>query len=52
MKTKERPNSKVVEMNHPGRYVYNGVVYSKKNSKSIITNRRTGKPMIVASKEK
>lgn len=29
---------------------YQGVVYSKKNSKSIITNRRTGKPMIVASK--
>ena len=23
---------------------YQGVVYSKKNSKSIITNRRTGKP--------
>lgn len=30
---------------------YQGVVYSKKNSKSIITNRRTGKPMIVASKK-
>lgn len=29
---------------------YQGVVYSKKNSKSIIKNRRTGKPMIVASK--
>lgn len=29
---------------------YKGVVYSKKNSKSIIKNRRTGKPMIVASK--
>lgn len=29
---------------------YQGVVYSKKNSKSIITNRRTGKPMIIASK--
>ena len=23
---------------------YQGVVYSKKNSKSILTNRRTGKP--------
>ena len=23
---------------------YHGVIYSKKNSKSIITNRRTGKP--------
>ena len=32
------------------KFVYQGVVYSKKNSKSIITNRRTGKPMIVASK--
>ena len=30
---------------------YQGVVYSKKNSKSIITNHRTGKPMIVASKK-
>ena len=30
---------------------YQGVVYSKKNSKSIITNRRTGKPMIIASKK-
>ncbi len=30
---------------------YQGVIYSKKNSKSIITNRRTGKPMIVASKK-
>ena len=29
---------------------YQGVVYSKKNSKSIIKNRRTGRPMIVASK--
>lgn len=29
---------------------YQGVIYSKKNSKSIITNRRTGRPMIVASK--
>ena len=29
---------------------YQGVVYSKKNSKSIITNRRTGKAMIIASK--
>lgn len=29
---------------------YRGVIYSKKNSKSIIKNRRTGKPMIVASK--
>lgn len=29
---------------------YQGVIYSKKNSKSIIKNRRTGKPMIVASK--
>ena len=30
---------------------YQGVIYSKKNSKSIITNRRTGKPMIIASKK-
>lgn len=30
---------------------YLGVICSKKNSKSIITNRRTGKPIIVASKE-
>lgn len=30
---------------------YQGVIYSKKNSKSIIKNRRTGKPMIVASKK-
>ena len=30
---------------------YQGVIYSKKNSKSIITNRRTGRPMIVASKK-
>ena len=30
--------------------IYQGVIYSKKNSKSIITNRRTGRPMIVASK--
>lgn len=30
---------------------YQGVVYSKKNSKSIIKNRRTGRPMIVASKK-
>ena len=30
---------------------YQGVVYSKKNSKSIIKNHRTGKPMIVASKK-
>ena len=30
--------------------IYQGVIYLKKNSKSIITNRRTGKPMIVASK--
>ena len=28
---------------------YRGVVYSKKNSKSIITNRRTGKPQIVSN---
>ena len=31
--------------------IYQGVIYSKKNSKSIIKNRRTGKPMIVASKK-
>ena len=30
---------------------YQGIIYSKKNSKSIITNRRTGRPMIVASKK-
>lgn len=30
---------------------YQGVIYSKKNSKSIIKNRRTGKPMIIASKK-
>ena len=29
---------------------YQGVIYSKKSSKSIIKNRRTGKLMIVASK--
>ena len=33
------------------KFIYQGVIYSKKNSKSIITNRRTGKPMIVASKK-
>ena len=31
--------------------IYQGVIYSKKNSKSIITNRRTGRTMIVASKK-
>lgn len=30
---------------------YQGVIYSKKNSKSIIKNRRTGKPMVIASKK-
>lgn len=28
---------------------YYGVIYSKKNSKRIITNRRTGRPMIVSN---
>lgn len=31
------------------RYVYHGVIYSKKNSKQIITNRRTGKPQIISN---
>ena len=31
------------------RLTYRGVIYSKKNSKSIITNRRTGKPQIVSN---
>lgn len=29
---------------------YHGVIYSKKNSKSVIKNARTGKPMIISSK--
>ena len=29
--------------------IYCGTVYSKKNSKRIITNRRTGKPQIVSN---
>ncbi|WP_304068627.1 hypothetical protein [Megamonas hypermegale] len=29
---------------------YSGVIYSKKNSKRIITNRKTGKPTIISSK--
>ncbi len=28
---------------------YNGQIYSKKNSKRIITNRRTGKPQIISN---
>lgn len=32
------------------KFTYNGVIYSKKNSKSVITNRRTGKPMVISSK--
>lgn len=31
------------------RFEYHGVVYSKKNSKRIITNSRTKRPMIVSS---
>lgn len=30
--------------------VYHGIIYSKKNSKRIITNRRTGKPQIVSNR--
>lgn len=30
---------------------YYGVIYSKKNSKRIVTNRRTGRPMIVSSEK-
>lgn len=29
--------------------VYHGVVYSKKNSKRIIVNRRTGRPQIISN---
>lgn len=32
------------------KFTYQGVIYSKKNSKSIITNKRTGKPMVISSK--
>ena len=32
------------------KFIYKGVIYSKKNSKSVITNRRTGKPMVISSK--
>lgn len=32
------------------KFVYHGTIYSKKNSKSIVTNRHTGKPMVVSSK--
>ena len=28
---------------------YHGVVYSKKNSKSIVVNRRTGRPQIISN---
>lgn len=28
---------------------YHGVIYSKKNSKKIITNRKTGRPMITSN---
>ena len=28
---------------------YHGVIYSKKNSKRIVTNQRSGKPMIISS---
>ncbi len=37
-------------MNYLGHFEYHGIVYSKKNSKSIVTNRYTGKPMLVSSK--
>lgn len=30
--------------------VYPGVIYSKKNSKRIVTNRRTGRPVIVSNR--
>ena len=33
------------------RLTYHGVIYSKKNSKRIITNRRTHRPMIVSSEK-
>lgn len=29
--------------------IYHGIVYSKKNSKNIVTNQRTGKPMITSN---
>lgn len=35
-------------MNHI-ELVYHGVVYSKKNSKRIIVNRRTGRPQIISN---
>ena len=31
------------------RLTYRGIIYSKKNSKRIITNRYTGKPMLISS---
>lgn len=33
------------------KFTYNGVIYSKKNNKRIITNKRTGKPQIVSSQQ-
>ena len=32
-----------------GEFIYNGVIFSKKNSKNIIINRRTGSPQIVSN---
>lgn len=33
------------------RFVYHGIIYSKKNSKQIIRNSRTGRPMLISSKQ-
>lgn len=33
------------------KFIYNGVIYSKKNNKRIITNKRTGKPQIISSQQ-
>ena len=33
------------------KFIYNGVIYSKKNNKRIITNKKTGKPQIVSSQQ-
>lgn len=32
-------------------FVYHGIIYSKKNSKQIIRNSRTGRPMLISSKQ-
>lgn len=40
----------MVKLNKLVELSYDGVIYSKKNSKSIIRNSRTGKPMLISSK--